>query len=99
MKNKTTSSLNKRQGKNKEFKTQLQIVFDFFYKKPSTMLMVSVQTGIMRANICWYIHSLLNQNKIFLIKKGICPVSKYSKVGFYTTNPKLIPENTQLKLF
>ncbi|MBT6685759.1 MAG: hypothetical protein HOB05_05460 [Bacteroidetes bacterium] len=100
--NESQNSLNIfRNGKNKDnrLQAQLQVVFDTLYRKPATMLMVSVETGIMRANICRYIDTLRKQNNIYLIRKGICPISKYSKVGFYTTNPELIPANNQLKLF
>ena len=51
------------------------------------MLMVSNETGIYRANICRYIAELRRQERIELVKKGICPISKH-RAGFYTTNLK-----------
>jgi len=41
-----------RQGKVKYFQGQMKKVFTAFYSQPKTMLMVSVETGILRANIC-----------------------------------------------
>ena len=57
-----------------------------FYKQPK-LLMVSIETDILRANICCV--TLLNgkTNCIRIVRKGICPISK--RAGFYTTNPEL----------
>jgi hypothetical protein len=46
------------------------------------MLQISVETGILRANICRYVSQFEDENKIFLVYKGICPISKH-KAGFY----------------
>ena len=53
---------------------QLQTVRLCFSTRPKTMLEVSAETGIRRANVCRY---------------GLCPISKY-RAGFYTTDPELI---------
>ena len=78
----------KGQDKDKHFKAQMKKVFASFQRKPSTMLMVAVETGILRANICRYIAQWQRQGKIQLIKMGICPISKH-RAGFYTTSPDL----------
>ena len=65
-------------------------VFAAFKRKPSTMLMVSIETGIFRANICRYIAEWQKQGKIQLVKKGDCPISKH-RAGFYTNIPELFP--------
>ena len=49
----TTHSLNKH-DKGNEFQTQYQIVYQSFKEHPKTMLDVSLETGILRANICRY---------------------------------------------
>jgi hypothetical protein len=76
------------QGKDKHFSTQKAKVFAALYGQPKTMLMVSIETGILRANICRYVAELRKQNCIFLIQKTICPISKH-RAGFYTTNPEI----------
>lgn len=53
--NTPSNSLHKRQGKDKHFEVQMKRVFAAFKRKPSTMLMVSIETGILRANICRYV--------------------------------------------
>ena len=83
-------SFGKGQGKDKHFQAQMQRVFVAFYKQPKTMLMVSIETDILRANICRYVAKWEKQNCIRIVRKGICPISKH-RAGFYTTNPELFP--------
>lgn len=82
--------LHRGQGKDSNFQTQIKRVFAAFYRQPKTMLMVSVKTGILRANICRYVAELQKQNSIRIARKGICPISKH-RAKFYTTNPGLFP--------
>lgn len=69
------------QVKDKHFEAQKETVYVAF-SRPKTMLQVSVETGILRANICRYVSQFADENKIFLVYKGICPISKH-KAGFY----------------
>jgi len=80
----------KGQGKNTHFQTQMKRVFTSLYRQPKTMLMVSIETGILRANICRYVAEWGKENRICIVRKGICPISKH-RAGFYTTNPELLP--------
>ena len=80
----------KGQGKDNHFETQMKRVFEAFKRKPSTMLMVSFKTGILRANLCRYVAEWEKENRICIVRKGICPISKH-RAGFYTTNPDLFP--------
>lgn len=80
-------SLHKRQGKDTHFQAQMKRVFAALYRQPKTMLMVSVETGILRANICRYVAEWEKQNCIRIVRKGICPISKH-RAGFYITNLK-----------
>lgn len=58
--------------------------------QPKTMLMVSIETGILRANICRYVAEWEKENRICIVRKGICQISKH-RAGFYITNPELFP--------
>ena len=87
--------LRKYQSKDKHFEAQMKRVFSCFAKQPKSMLMVEVETNIMRSNICWYVNKWEKQNRIMKIKKGICKVSKRS-VGFYTTNKDLFIQPSKL---
>jgi len=82
--------LHKGQGKDKHFQIQMKSVFAAFYRQPKTMLMVSIETGILRANICRYVAEWEKRDCIKIVRKGICPISKH-RAGFYTTNPELFP--------
>lgn len=88
--NTPNNSLHKRQGKDKHFEVQMKRVFAALYRQPKTMLMVSIETGILRANICRYVAEWEKENRICIVRKGICPISKH-RAGFYTTNPELFP--------
>lgn len=73
---------------NKYFQNQMKIVYNAFNDEvPKTMLQVSYETGIMRANICRYLAKWRKYNQIQLVKFGLCPITKW-KAGFYTTNLK-----------
>lgn len=73
------------QDKDKYFSNQIQRVTKVFSGAPKPMLQVSIETGILRANICRYVAEMKKEETIFLIKKGICPISKH-RAGFYTIN-------------
>ena len=83
-------SFGKGQGKDKHFQAQMKRVFAALYRQPKTMLMVSIETGILRANICRYVAEWEKENRICIVRKGICSISKH-RAGFYTTNPDLFP--------
>lgn len=70
----------------------------FQTETPKTMLQVSNETGILRANICRYVALFIKQNNIQLLYKSLCPMSKH-KAGFYTTNKDLFKSDNQLSLF
>lgn len=80
----------KQQPKSRYFNAQMQRVFAALYRQPKTMLMVSIETSILRANICRYVAEWEKENRICIVRKGICPISKH-RAGFYTTNPELLP--------
>ena len=94
--NTPSNSLHKRQGKDKHFEVQMKRVFAALKRKPSTMLMVSIETGILRANICRYVAKWQKQGSIHLLKQGLCKVSKH-RAGYYTTDTNLFTQ--PLKLF
>lgn len=94
--NTPSNSLHKRQGKDKHFEVQMNRVFAAFKRQPSTMLMVSIETGILRANICRYVAEWQKGNSIHVLKQGLCKVSKH-RAGYYTTDTNLFTQ--PLKMF
>ena len=91
-----SNSLHKRQSEDKQFEVQMKRVFAALYRQPKTMLMVSIETGILRANICRYVAKWQKSNSIHLLKQGLCNVSKH-RAGYYSTDTNLFTQ--PLKLF
>jgi hypothetical protein len=75
--------------KNLSFDEQFKRLDFNFSQGCFTMKQVSILTKIDRANICRYISKRRKTKSIYLVKYGICPITKHSGVGFYTTNKEL----------
>ena len=71
------TSYHKGQHEDKHFRAQMKKVFEAFKRQPATMLMVSVETGILRANICRYVAKWKREGIISYVKQDIYPISKY----------------------
>jgi hypothetical protein len=88
------------ESRNKDTKLyQLQQTQLAFFSQPKTMMQVAKQVGVDRANTCRYVATMRKVGAIWLVRKGICPVTRWPGVGFYTTNPILAPKHpVQLQL-
>ena len=80
---------NSKHSKGSQTLSQLQTVRLCCSTRPKTMLEVSAETGIRRANVCRYVGKLRMRGQIAVVRYGLCPISKY-RAGFYTTDPELI---------
>lgn len=80
-------------SKAKDFEVQEKKVRKAFNEKPKTMRMVSVETGIDRANICWLVGRWKKSKVIKVVRFGECPNTKRKGVQFLTTNPKFWDES------
>jgi hypothetical protein len=88
-------------GKDTSFIPQYQTVYQSFKERPKTMLEVSIETGILRANICRYAAKMEENGQIQEIRKGYCPYTHF-KAGFYSTDESLFttkPDVVQSSLF
>jgi len=85
-------------NEDKHYEGQMKRVFAAFYKQPKTMLMVEVETGIMRPNICRYVSKWKKQDRIKIVSLSTCPISKHEGVQRLTTNPDKFPKSNQLIL-
>lgn len=92
-------SRTKRRYKKQSLEDQFKATERAFFNGYFTMKTIAVQLGVDRANICRYVATLRRSNRIQLIKKGVCPITKSSGVGFYTTNPEYFISSNQLNLF
>ena len=87
--------------KGRNYQSQMQAVIDSFHEGVKTMLEVSKETCIYRANICRYVRILKKTGLIFLVSKNRCRITNHL-AGFYTTNKSLVNtpvQGTQLELF
>lgn len=66
-----------------KYKKQMVKVYEAF-RTPKTMLMVSIETGILRANVCRYVAHWQDNNKLELKFKALCQISK-CLAGYYVT--------------
>ncbi|MHA6697691.1 hypothetical protein [Chryseobacterium sp. A321] len=82
---------NQGHGKDKQFKTEKEKVSNAFYDKPNTMFQVALLTNVERPNVCRRVAELRKENRIYLVYKGLCPISHY-RAGFYTTNERVYLE-------
>ena len=80
----TATATPKNHSKDTKFATQFNTVFHSFSLQPKTMLQVAIETGILRANICRYVAKMENTGKLYIQRKGLCPISKH-RAGYYTT--------------
>jgi hypothetical protein len=87
-----------KQNKDKALNSQFKLVYKSFYKAPKTMLMASKETGILRANICRYVATLRESDKIAEVKKSLCKISNH-KAGYLSTDPNQFPKSNQYKMF
>lgn len=76
-------------NKDTKLKGQTRTVLASFSECPKTMLEVSLETGILRANICRYVAQSQKEGRLHLAYKGICPITRHP-AGFYTTDFSLI---------
>lgn len=79
-------------SKYNDYTGQKKRVYKSFSERPKTMLEVAIETNILRANICRFIAKWKKQNKIELVKFGICPITKH-RAGFYYTGEEVRNES------
>ncbi len=98
MENTSNNPLHKRQGKDTDFKSQLETIFQYLQEYIATASMVSAATGIPQKNICRYKRDLEKAGRLWEIEKKLCKHTGF-KAWYLTTNPKQAPSNNQLNLF
>jgi hypothetical protein len=96
--NHTNNPLNNKQseGKPTKWESQRSRVFASLYKSPKTMLMASHETGVERANICRIVAQFRRANKIKILYKGLCKITKH-RAGYYTTDKALFNPSKTVK--
>lgn len=98
MKNNNNNPLHKRQGKDKDFRTQLKTIFQYLQKHIATASMVSAATGVPQKCITRYKRDLEKVGQLWEIEKKLCKQTGF-RAWYLTTNPNNAPLNNQLKMF
>jgi hypothetical protein len=97
-KEKATTGRQKNHDKDNYFATQYKIVYQSFLEQPKTMLQASIETGILRANICRYVADMEDKGLVQMIRKGLCPYTHF-RAGFYSTDEALFTEADVRQLY
>lgn len=80
----TKEAMKTQQSKDKHFSQQKKRVFNAFSRQPKTMKMVSVETGIDRANICRYCAQFREAGQLRFVGRWLCPVT-FHRAGYLQT--------------
>ena len=91
------NSPNKRQGQDTDFEAQMNVVFKSFCERPKTMLMVSIETGVLRANICRYVAKWRKLERITPVRTDYCKITKHL-ADYLTTDPHQFPKSNQYEM-
>jgi hypothetical protein len=77
--------------KNSKKRVQIRQVLDELKKEPATSMMLSVQTGILRANLTRYLAKLERQHKIVVTTEKPCKITGH-KAKYYSAKPAHLPK-------
>jgi hypothetical protein len=72
--------------------------FEYLKTNVATNSMVTEATGIKQKNLTRYKRTFQKFDLLFELYKGICKKTK-RRATYLTTNPDLIPQSNQLKMF
>ena len=85
--NKADVIQHKRPPQDTENIAQSKSIFSVLSSKPKTLRMVEVETGIKIRSISWRVFDLQKEDRIKVVFKDICPISKHRAVFYSTKNP------------
>jgi len=85
-------------AKNKYRQIQLEKFYDFLKEHVATCSMASEAISVKQKCLTWYKRDLEKAGLLWEVKHDRCPITGF-KAWFITCNPKLKPEDNQLKLF
>ena len=76
--------------------TELQAVYEYLQNNTATATMAAVALNIYRPSLCRRKRTLQKAGYLIEVKIGYCPITKH-RAAFLSTNPALMPINSQLK--
>jgi hypothetical protein len=92
MKNKYSKALSnlfagRYKAQDKQFRTQKEVIYNSIKDQAKTMLMIFIDTGIVRANVCRRIAELQEENRVKLVYKTFCKATG-RRAGYYISTVK-----------
>jgi len=85
-------------NKDTQFQNQVQQLFELLLSTPATRKEASVLLNIDRANICRYIKSFRDSNRVWIVRKRLCTITRH-RAEELTCDLNLAPPSNQLTLF
>lgn len=82
----SNSPLHDKQGKDKEFQSQLKTIFHYLQNHIATASMITKATGVPQKNITRYKRDLQEAGKLWEIEKKKCKATGF-KAWYLSTNP------------
>lgn len=79
-------------------KNQIILTIEELKKAPATSMMLSVKTGIIRANLTRYLAKLEEQNKVIVVYEKPCKITGH-KAKYYSAKPEDLPKVSTPDLF
>ena len=90
MRNRYSQSLKNLQttkAQDKHFSTQKEVIHNSIAGEAKTMLMIFIDTGIVRANVCRRIDELEDEGRVKLAYKTFCKATGH-RAGYYISTLK-----------
>jgi hypothetical protein len=95
-KSNSRKSFEKGQGKNKQYRNQTKIIFNYLLKHTATNTMISKATGIPQKNICRIKRNLEKRELLFEVEKKLCKITGF-RAYYLTTNVEVLKRFNQTK--
>lgn len=97
--NLTGNAFGKAQPEDKHFRFEEKIFNSYLKNRISTCTQACEALGIKQKNATRYVDNGKKANRLWVVKIGTCPVTRYPGVQFITTNEKWKPKQLQATLF
>lgn len=79
-------------------KSQKKRTLEALKRKPATSMMLSVELGILRANLTRYLREFEQQGKVVVLKEDACKKTGH-KAKYYSARPEHFPKERTPDLF
>jgi len=75
---------------------QKKLLWAALQGRPKTRMELAVETGIMRSSVCPVIDTWLNENRLYVVGRGQCPITGH-KADMITANRQIFLDAFSMK--